>query len=162
MDKRRLNMSEIVVESIDTERAGSDRRIFGWRTVLFGFLRSRRRQLRRGEDADIVFMDWHHPWLFFLAVGTMLLSCSDAFLTLMLLDRGMIEANPVMASLLGHGTALFAATKMALTGFGILTLVFLAKSRFLDRFRTGLFLTAFFVGYACLVTYEIVSLLRFL
>jgi len=155
-------MSEAVIESIDAERAECDRRNFGWRTVFFGFLRSRRRQLRRDADADIIFMDWHHPWLFFLAVGTMLLSCSDAFLTLMLLDRGMIEANPVMAALLSQGTAVFAATKMALTGFGILTLVYLAKTRFLDRFRTGLFLTTFFAGYACLVCYEIVSLLSFL
>jgi Domain of unknown function (DUF5658) len=155
-----VEMSEIVAATLNTDRADADRRAFGWRTVLFGFLRSRRRVLRRGDDADIIFMDWHHPWLFFLAVGTMLLSCTDAFLTLLLIDRGMIEANPVMASLLGQGTAYFASTKMAMTGFGILTLVFLAKSRFLDRFRTGLFLTTFFTAYACLVCYEIVSLLR--
>ncbi len=105
-------------------------------------------------------MDWHHPWLFFLAVGTMLLSCIDAFLTLLLIDLGMIEANPFVASLLGQGTAVFAATKLAMTGFGILTLVFLAKSRFLDRVRTGLFLTTFFTVYACLVCYEIVNLLH--
>lgn len=157
-----MELSEAKYETISSERELGDRREFGWRTVFFGFLRSRRRDLRRDADAGIIFMDWHHPWLFFLAVGTMLLSCTDAFLTLMLLDRGMIEANPVMASLLAHGTAWFAATKMGLTGLGILTLVFLAKSRFLDRFRTGLFLTMLFTGYACLVCYEIVNLLRFL
>jgi hypothetical protein len=155
-----VDVSETATDTLNAQRASSDRREFGWRTVLFGFLRSRRRLLRRGDDADIVFMDWHHPWLFFLAVGTMLLSCTDAFLTLLLIDRGMIEANPFMASLLGQGTATFAATKMLMTGFGILTLVFMAKCRFLDRFRTGLFLTMFFAGYACLVCYEIVSLLR--
>ncbi len=110
----------------------------------------------------MVFIDWHHPWLFFLAVGTMLLSCADAFLTLELLSRGMVEANPVMASILGEGTAAFAATKMAMTGVGILMLVFMAKARFLDRIRTGLFLTIFFTGYCCLVCYEIVSLLSLL
>ncbi len=144
------------------KRTADDRRRFDWRTVFYGFLRSRRRHLRRNVDADVIFIDWHHPWLFFLAVGTMLLSCTDAFLTVMLLDLGMIEANPVMASLLGQGTALFAATKMAFTGFGILTLVFLAKSRFLDRVRTGLILTVFFTAYACLVCYEIVNLLYLL
>ena len=92
----------------------------------------------------------------------MLLSCADAFLTLELLARGMIEANPVMAGLLGEGTATFAATKMGMTGVGILMLVFMAKARFLDRIRTGLFLTVFFSGYACLVCYEIVSLLSLL
>lgn len=144
------------------KRQLADRRQFGWRTVMYGFLRSRRHEHRRTGDHDGVFIDWHHPWLFFLAVGTMLLSCADAFLTLELLSRGMIEANPVMAGLMGGGTAVFAASKMAMTGLGILMLVFLARARFLDRIRAGLFLTAFFAGYCCLVCYEIVSLLRLL
>ena len=55
-------------------RAAEPRRAFTWRTVFYGFTRSRRRALRRGEDADVIFLDWHHPWLFFLAVGIMLLS----------------------------------------------------------------------------------------
>ena len=142
------------------KRHRDDRRQFGWRTVFYGFLRSRRRRMRRVADADIIFMDWHHPWLFFLAVGTMLLSCADAFFTLQLLSRGMIEANPVMDAILGHGTAWFAATKMGLTGVGIMILVFLAKARFMDRVRAGLFLTTFFTAYACLVCYEIVHLLK--
>ncbi len=157
-----MKVSQVIAERMSEKRTAEDRRRFDWRTVLYGFLRSRRRQLRRNADADIIFIDWHHPWLFFLAVGTMLLSCTDAFLTVVLLDLGMVEANPVMASLLGQGTALFAATKMAFTGFGILTLVFLSKSRFLDRFRTGLILTIFFMAYACLVCYEIVNLLYLL
>lgn len=147
------------MNAAENNRQLDDRREFGWRTVMFGFLRSRRRDTRRLTDGDVVFMDWHHPWLFFLAVSTMLLSCADAFLTLRLIDLGMIEANPVMASVMAHGTAAFAATKLGLTGFGILTLVFLAKSRFLDRLRTGLFLTTFFTAYACLVCYELVNLL---
>lgn len=113
-------------------------------------------------DDDVIFLDWHHPWLFFLATGTMLLSCADAFLTLQLIDRGMIEANPVMQAVMGQSTALFTSTKLAMTGFGILVLVFLAKSRFLNRFRTGALLTVFFSCYACLVCYELVSLFNML
>lgn len=143
-------------------RTREDRRTFSWRTVLYGFLRSRRRDHRRIDEGEPLFTDWHHPWLFFLAVGTMLLSSLDAFLTLQLLERGMIEANPVMAGAMGYSTALFAASKMAMTGFGILTLVFLAKARFLNRFRVGLLLTTLFSGYACLICYEIVSLLKLL
>ena len=153
-------MSDSVAAGNVDERRHADRRRFGWHTVVFGFVRSRRRELRRAVDADVVFLDWHHPWLFFLSVGIMLLSCADAFFTLKLLDLGMIEANPFMASTMGLGTAFFTATKMAITAFSILTLVFLAKARFFDRVRTGLFLTVFFSGYACLVCYEIVQLLR--
>jgi len=109
-------------------------------------------------DEEVIFLDWHHPWLFFLATGTMLLSCADAFLTLQLIDLGMYEANPAMQAVMSQSTALFTSTKLAMTAFGILVLVFLAKSRFLNRIRTGLILTVFFSVYACLVCYELVSL----
>lgn len=146
--------------AVAEQRNRSDRREFSWRTVYYGFLRSRRRATRRIDDGEVLFIDWHHPWLFFLAVGTMLMSGVDAFLTLQLLDRGMVEANPVMAAILGQGTRAFAVSKMLMTGTGILTLVFLAKARFLNRFRAGLFLTAFFSLYACLICYEFVFLLK--
>ena len=71
------------------QRSTADRRTLSWRTFLYGFLFSRRRLHRRAAEVDVVFLDWHHPWLFFLAVGTMFLSCADAFLTLELLERGM-------------------------------------------------------------------------
>ncbi len=140
-------------------REASDRRALSWRTVFFGFTRSRRRSPRRGDEDDVVFLDWHHPWLFFLAVGIMLLSTADAFLTLTLLQHGMIEVNPFMAGMLGQGGAAFAVSKVVMTGTGILILVFLAKFRFMNRFRTGLFLTFLFSFYCCLVCYEIVHLL---
>jgi hypothetical protein len=107
-----------------------------------------------------LYTDWHHPWLFFLATGTMLLSCMDAFFTLQLLDRGAIEVNPVMAAMIGQGTLAFAATKMLLTGLGILILVFLSQTRMFNLMRTGLVLTVFFTFYACLVCYEFIYLLN--
>ena len=142
------------------QRVQADRRNFGWRTVVYGFTLSRRRTHRRLSDDEVVFLDWHHPWLFFLAIGTMLLSCADAFLTILLLDLGMIEANPVMQAVMAQSTALFTGTKLAMTAFGIFVLVFLAKVRFLNRLRTGIFLTTFFSLYACLVCYELVNLFR--
>ncbi len=147
--------------AISGKRA-ADRRSLSWRTAVFGFARSRRLSLRRGEDADELFLDWHHPWLFFLAVGTMIMSCIDAFMTLQLLQHGMTEVNPVMAAILEQGTAAFAAVKVTMTGISILILVFLAKIRFLNRIRAGLILTVFFSFYACLICYEFVSLLQVL
>lgn len=145
---------------LDDNRAPLDRRRFTWRTVLFGFMRSRRRCFRRLAETQSPYTDWHHPWLFFLATGTMLLSCVDAFFTLELLDRGFYEANPVMAAMLGQSTLVFAVSKMLLTGSGILTLVYLSRSRFLNLFRSGLILTLAFSIYCCLVCYEFVWLIR--
>ena len=151
-----MELSDAVVD----KRAATDRRAFSWRTVFYGFIRSRRHNFRRDEEAEVLFIDWHHPWLFFLSVGIMLMSCLDAFMTLQLIDRGMVEVNPVMAMVIGQGTATFAASKLFMTGTGILALVFLAKARFMNRVRTGLFLTVFFSFYACLVCYEFVFLLQ--
>jgi hypothetical protein len=148
--------------AITEQRSANDRRSFSWRTVVYGFTLSRRHVHRRSNDTEVIFLDWHHPWLFFLATGTMLLSCADAFLTLLLLELGMIEANPVMSAVMAQGTMVFTSTKLAMTAFGIFVLVFLAKARFLNRFRTGLFLTTFFSFYACLVCYELVNLFRLL
>jgi hypothetical protein len=141
-------------------RSDNERRNFSWRTVFYGFALSRRHAHRRLEDDDAIFLDWHHPWLFFLSVGTMLLSCTDAFLTLLLIEKGMIEANPLMKATMSMGTEVFISTKLLMTALGIFVLVFLAKARFLNRFRTGMFLTVFFSAYACLVCYELVNLFR--
>ena len=151
-----------MTEAAAIEREIDDRRSTSWRTVFFGFTRSRRHRTRRHDEGEVLFLDWHHPWLFFLSVGTMLLSCADAFMTLQLLQLGMVEVNPVMAAILEHGAGPFVATKMAMTGVGILMLVFLAKAKFMNRLRAGVFLTAFFSFYSCLVCYEFVYLLSHL
>ena len=127
--------------------------------MVFGFFRSRRQATRRATEPEPLYTDWHHPWLFFLATGTMILSCMDAFFTLQLLDRGAMEINPVMALFIDHSTAAFASTKIAMTGLGILALVYLSRPRFMNKFRTGVLLTVCFVLYACLVCYEFVFLL---
>jgi hypothetical protein len=151
-----LERSEFMEES----RIDSDRREFSWRTVLFGFFRSRRRDARRDAEGEPLFIDWHHPWLFFLATGIMLMSGLDAFFTLQLLERGAIEINPVMAHVIGKGAFTFAVSKMLLTGVCVLALVFLSRSRFMNRIRTGLILTGCFSFYAVLICYEFVFLLN--
>ena len=144
----------------EVSRTELERRMFSWRTVLHGFMRSRRHATRRDGEAEPIYTDWHHPWLFFLATGIMLMSSLDAFFTLQLIELGAYEANPVMAALMERSTASFTATKMLLTGIGILALVFLARAMFLQRIRTGIFLTLFFGIYATLICYEFVNLMN--
>jgi hypothetical protein len=154
-------VNTVTIETISlADRSDADRRDFDWQTVLFGFMRSRRRDVRRGSDGEPIYTDWHHPWLFFLAVSTMLLSSADAFFTLQLLSRGFIEINPVMNAAINQGIFFFAASKVAMTGFGVMVLVFLSRARFMNVFPTGAILTGFFSFYACLVCYEVVFLLR--
>ena len=147
-------------ESLPESRDRETRRQLSWRTVFYGFIRSRRRRTRRGDEGEPLYTDWHHPWLFFLATGTMLLSCMDAFFTLQLLDRGAVEVNPIMAIVISKSTLTFAVTKLLLTGLGILMLVFLSRWKIFNLMRTGIVLTIFFSFYACLVCYEFIYLLH--
>lgn len=153
-----VNTGEAILE----RRSSRNRRTSTWRTVFYGFMRSNRRVLRRAEDANSLFIDWHHPWLFFLSLGIMIMSCVDAFMTLQLIERGMVEINPVMAMALGGGAATFAVSKVLLTGISILILVYLAKTLLLNILRTGVLLTFFFSVYCCLVCYQFVNLLPML
>ncbi len=148
------------IEETIIDRTDSERRDLSWRTLIFGYLRSRRRTTRRVSEGVPIFTDYHHPWLFFLATGIMVLSCFDAFLTLQLLDRGAIEINPVKAAVNNQSTHNYALTKMLLTIIGIHEHVVLARATFMRRFRTGLILTFFFSGYSILVCYEFVFLIQ--
>ena len=115
---------------------------------------------RRDGEVEPMFSDWHHPWIFFLAISIMLMSSLDAFLTLELIERGAYEANPIIAAVMQYGTTSFTAFKMAVTGIGVLILVFLARVVVFKRVRTGLILTAVFGVYSILICYEFVSLIN--
>ncbi len=137
----------------------ADRRHFGWRTVVYGFALSRRRRGRRASDRPQPFSDWHHPWLLFLGIGVMTMSAADAFLTLRLLERGAVEANPFMRMLIDTDVQWFVGIKQVLTGLGLMLLVYTSRVRLFRRLRVGLLITGFFCVYACLMCYEYLGLL---
>ncbi|MEM1261612.1 MAG: DUF5658 family protein [Pseudomonadota bacterium] len=139
-------------------RARIDRRQMSWRTVLYGFLRSRRRRSRRDSEHRPLFSDWHHPWLFFLGVGIMIMSVLDAFLTLRLLGFGAIEANPVMRVAIDSDVGAFVAVKLLMTALALFVLIYASRYRLFGRLRVGTMLTALFCAYCALITYELVGL----
>ena len=99
-------------------------------------------------------IDWYHPW--WLAVATLILAlcAGDAILTVVLIDRGAYELNPVLAPLIGSG-ALFVAVKVGLTGVSVVLLTLLSRVRAFGRMRVGLVLYAVLAGYAALIGYEL-------
>ena len=85
---------------------------------------------------------------------TLLLSTADALLTLILLERGANEANPVMAQFVGGSPLVFAMVKMGLTSGGIIVLILLARVRVFGRVPVSFLLYTVLFGYAVLVGYE--------
>lgn len=139
----------------DDRRSVRDRRRRIWWSVLYGSFNPRRRTPpRRLDDTRYYSVDWHSSHLLAVAIAILLLSCCDAFLTLVLLDGGAQEMNPVM-NLVVHGdTALFAGLKMAMTGVSVVLMVCLARYRFLRLVRVEYALYAILIGYTILIGYE--------
>jgi hypothetical protein len=89
-----------------------------------------------------------------VAIGILLLSVADAFMTVTLLAGGAVEVNPLMAAVIYKSSALFAILKMTLTGVGVTCMVCLARYRFMRRLRVELVMYALFFGYGALLSYE--------
>jgi hypothetical protein len=137
-------------------RERTDRRRRAWWSVLYGsFNPRRRRPARRLGDSRFHPVDWYSAHLLAVSMGILLLSATDAFLTAILLLQGADEMNPVMAVLVYRSVAVFATLKMAMTGTGIVVMVFLARYRFMRMIRVEFALYAVLTVYASLIGYEI-------
>ena len=100
-------------------------------------------------------VDWHEARWLAIALLIVLFSCSDAFLTLLLVQRGALEINPLMAPLVGGSAATFAGVKIALTGAGVLLLTQLARMRAFGRIPVGAVLYLVLALYSALLIYEL-------
>ncbi len=137
----------------DNRRGGYDRRELSARTFFQGGLTPRRRGGRRhGEGHALV--DWHEPHLLALSIMILLLSVTDAFLTVTLITHGANEANPLLAYVLTFFPELFASVKLLLTGVGVLVLVALARARVFRVIRVSALMHSCFVLYLALICYE--------
>jgi hypothetical protein len=137
-------------------RARTDRRDRVLWSVWYGSFNPRRRTPpRRLDEPRFHSLDWHSSHLLAVAIGIVLLSVTDAFLTVALLQGGADEVNPVMAALIYRSVAMFAALKMGMTCLGVVLMVFLARYRFMRLLRVEWVLYAVLGAYLTLIGYEV-------
>jgi len=117
------------------------------------WLVGRRRGGRRGVESDGIYVDRYRPGEWVLVLGILVLSIADMVLTLLYIQAGGEEANPIMAWALSHGRHAFAFAKMGITSMGIVVL--LVHIRFT---RVRRCVQAIFVAYCVLMLYH--TLLR--
>ena len=92
----------------------------GLRYLFFG----RRKEMRRDEDnQESYFLDHYSLRIFGIIIGIILLSLTDALLTLYLIRNGAAEINPVMDHFLRYGPLPFLAAKYLLTTASIILLL---------------------------------------
>ncbi len=125
------------------------------RAFLYGNFHPRRRASRRAVDQHHFLFDWHEPRILYLALGVLLLSCTDALFTLNLLRIGASEANAVMASMLEQGADSFLVGKIGITSCSLIILVATARRKFFRSLSVEHLLQVFCVGYALVIVYEI-------
>jgi Domain of unknown function (DUF5658) len=137
-------------------RDRADRRHRVWWSVWYGSFNPRRRTPpRRLDDSRFHSLDWHSAHLLAVAISILLLSVMDAFLTVVLLQGGADEVNPVMAALIYRSVAMFAALKMGMTSAGVVLMVILARYRFLRLLRVEWVLYGVLIAYVTLISYEV-------
>ena len=122
MDERRINDSSNDASSAPAERENRrsrDRRINRKSSLKYFLFKGRRERIRREEDrGKVFFFDRYDPKLFAAITAILMLSITDALLTLILIAKGSSELNPVMAYFLQHGLLHFIVAKYTLTSVG--------------------------------------------
>jgi hypothetical protein len=155
-----MNSNTAATSTVDAElprdrRAGSDRRRHVLRSLVVGSFNPRRRRPRREHEHHVAALDWHHPQWLAVALLIVLLSVTDALLTLTLLNLGAHEANPFMAPLVGRGGYGFVFWKFGLTAGGVILLTVVARVRVFGRIPVAALLYMLLALYCLLICYEI-------
>ena len=117
------------------ERRRIDRRTNNKARLKYLLFNGRRERFRREEDrGKALIFDRYNQRLFLAITAILILSILDAVLTLVVIQRGARELNPVMAYFLEHGTLIFIVAKYALTSIGVLILL-IFKNVFLTKLK---------------------------
>ena len=110
----------------------------------------RRRSVQRVEEREGAFVDLYSPWVLFWVTWVALMNIGDSFFTLVHLQAGGVEVNPVAAAMLRTGRFGFVFIKAALIGAALLVLT-LHKNFQLARW--GLWVST--AAYTALVIYHL-------
>lgn len=136
-------------------RCGIDRRTRNLSAYLYGGVFPRRIGGRRVQDRLYPIIDWHSPRVLAVVLAILGLCIMDGVLTVVLMQHGAVEANPVMALFVPHDLAWFAAVKLGLTTIGLFVLVACSRMRLMRVVPGELLLYAVLAAYIVLVGYEL-------
>jgi len=142
----------------EERRQQSERRNYSTKTMWLCLTSPRRTQGRRRGDRRFPIQDVFSQGALILAALLMVLSLTDAFLTLNILARGGTEVNPVMNYMLGFGTFAFVASKMLMTAIPVAALTAAGNLVIFNLIRVRT-MTAVLIGmYCALIMYELILL----
>jgi hypothetical protein len=111
---------------MNERRSGRDRRQGQIRFERFLLYGGNRQMVRRADDRKrIILLDRYEPSLLYSVLTILCLSLVDGTLTLLLVQRGAVELNPVMQYYLTLGPKNFLLAKYGITALALFILVVL-------------------------------------
>jgi hypothetical protein len=121
----------------------------------------RRKEIRRHEDNQkSYFLDHYSLRVFGIIIGIILLSLTDAMLTLYLIRNGAAEVNPIMKHFLRYGPLPFLAAKYLLTTASVvLLLIYKNVHIFGTRIRAKYLFVLIFMIFISVVLWELYLIL---
>ncbi len=141
----------------EENRRGQDRRTNHKARLKYLLFNGRREGIRREDDRNkVFFFDRYNPKLFAAITAILMLSIFDALLTLILIDHGSSELNPVMAYFLQHGLLPFIVAKYFLTSSGVVILL-VFKNVFLTKIKiyTHSLFSAVIIAFGAVIAWEL-------
>jgi len=137
-------------------RTTPERRSATVRTAIHSIYRNRRASVRRVSDMETdVYFDRHEPWFAFMALGVMLLSITDAYFTLYMLEHGGEEISPVVDYLVQQGDLFFFVAKYLVTAIAVLVVLMHRNFTIFKYFLGYHGLYLMLLSYVLLITYEL-------
>lgn len=133
----------------------ADRRQHSWLSFINGIRYARRKTQRRyGDGNDMQYVDIHGSYIFTLAMIVMLLCVFDTFFTLVLIEHGAYEANPIMDYFLQQGSLQFFLVKYSITALAIILVVSLKHFRLFHYIKGSHILVGSAVIYISLIYHQ--------
>lgn len=132
-----------------------DRRKPSLKSFIRGAFYPRRRRIRRADDMDHTFLDYHPPYLLVVCTMILVLSVIDGFLAIYFANSGIKDVNPLMSALVSTDPVLFALAKVAFTTVGVIGLVLTAHMRIYRIVKAATVLNFFLFCYFVLVLYQL-------
>jgi hypothetical protein len=143
------------IAKVDESRPRTDRRKMTLRSIIYGAFYPRRRKIRRDEDTNHTFVDYHPHHLLVISTFVLILSVVDGLFTVHMINAGLQELNPVLAPFVDGNPVIFALVKIFFTAIGVVTLVVTAQARLLSGVRVSAIFYGLLIAYGCVIVYHL-------
>lgn len=166
--RQQLDNNQELADFVDTEiidrsriakveefRPRVERRKMTLRSVIYGAFYPRRRKIRREEDANHTFVDYHPRHLLIISTLVLILSVIDGLFTVHMINAGLQELNPVLAPFVNGNPVIFALVKIFFTSVGVIALVVTAQARLLSGIRVSAVFYGLLITYGCVIVYHL-------